>query len=169
MPAVRPRFHLTPCSKFRGHLLDEEYLLRAVKKNQLSVPDISELCQVLGTTATLSIPGLADAARLDSMSLKLAVQYMDHILPAFPQVREKLLHTEITDVTEALLLRLHTENNDGPWSLSCWDLAGAATELRIPLSNMAVELDNLEFLDVDVGDCRPFVQFCVEHEEKSVS
>jgi len=20
MPAVRPRFHLTPCSKFRGHL-----------------------------------------------------------------------------------------------------------------------------------------------------
>jgi len=102
------------------------------------------------------------------MSLKRAVQYMDHILPAFPQVREKLLHTEITDVTEALLLRLHTENNDGPWSLSCWDLAGAATELRIPLSNMMAELDKLERLNIDVGDCRPFVQFCVEHEEKSV-
>jgi hypothetical protein len=150
-------------------VLDEEHLLNAVKKIQFSVADISGLYQALGTTATLSIPRLADAAESDSMSLKRAVQYMDHILPAFPEVREKLLHTKITDVTEALLLRLHTEDNNGPWSLSCWDLAGAATELRVPLSNMAVELDKLEFLDVDVGDCRPFVQFCVEHEEKSVS
>jgi hypothetical protein len=47
MPAVRPRFHLTPCSKFRGHLS----LSIRLEQNTKPSPQYGFLCNASLTSA----------------------------------------------------------------------------------------------------------------------
>ncbi|UKJ75930.1 caspase family protein [Azospirillum brasilense] len=115
---------------------------------------------------TLSLPLLARVAQDNHTTLAGALDHLAPILAFLPEIQATLSRVSITKQTEVLLLRVYSEDEvDGPHSLSCWDLAGAAEELGVPVSSLMAELDTLESLGIgNIEECRAFAAFCAERE-----
>jgi hypothetical protein len=148
-------------------------LLDVVKKLQMSRPEITELIRSLVSVgikfSDFNFIELAQWAQRRELSLKQAIRDLKCILPAFPQAQEWLSRIQISDATGPLLLRTYSRDRGEPYSLSPWDLAGAAQELKVPVSSLKKELNALEALQIDTTDCRAFIQFCVQHEGRLTS